>query len=767
MIWSRLLYFQGGVLGEEYVIEGIRWTPVDYFNNQIVCELIEETKPPGVFAILNDVCATLHNVTANADNDLQKKLGKEVSGHQHFQTTVEGFVIHHYAGIVSYNVEGFCDHNRDVLFPDLIVMMQSSGSNFIRSLFPEQMENKSSTRPTTVGTKIKSQASQLVASLMKCSPHYIRCIKPNETKRPRDWEEERVRHQVEYLGLKENVRVRRAGFAYRRVFQKFLQRYAILCNETWPAWRGQPQEGIERIMAASYIERDQYQLGKTKIFIKAPESLFQLEELRERKFDGYARIIQRAFHKYFDKRQRQRQQEQASAIVFGKKQRRKYSINRVFVGDYIGLDHRPELLSLVGRREKVEFCESGAKRDLFITTHRVLLIGREKLKQGPQKGLIVPVIKRDIQYSDIIKVSLSTRQDDLLILHIRGTYDSVVESTFKTEFLTVLSKKYKAVTQQDLPITFSDSMEFTVKKQGWGGGGTRKIRVVVGNSDLAVLKISGKILTMEIGEGLAKNTYPRALDNDFVSQAQRRPVKPARGPGVIPISSSQNRPPHHQQQYNMHSNSNATHIGQNFQNRNSNSSGGVRPPTLRQPPPPPSEPAPPNQPRIPAGAFRLPTTTASSNSNTNGNNVQRFNPVVNKASNPSVQNGSTNNFQTRNATSTGNGIAQKMNQLQANFNPQQTMADILKTPNAGASGAKRTSLSKPAPGAGRPKPKPKPVVKLPKCTALYDYEARDIDELGLKEGDLLEIVKEHDSGWWLGKLRGKEGLFPSNYVEKL
>lgn len=176
---------------------------------------------------------------------------------------------------------------------------------------------------------------------------------------------------------------------------------------------------------------------------------------------------------------------------------------------------------------------------------------------------------------------------------------------------------------------------------------------------------------------------PRALDNDFVSQAQRRPVKPARGPGVIPISSSQNRPPHHQQQYNMHSNSNATHIGQNFQNRNSNSSGGVRPPTLRQPPPPPSEPAPPNQPRIPAGAFRLPTTTASSNSNTNGNNVQRFNPVVNKASNPSVQNGSTNNFQTRNATSTGNGIAQKMNQLQANFNPQQTMADILKTPNAG------------------------------------------------------------------------------------
>jgi hypothetical protein len=69
--------------------------------------------------------------------------------------------------------------------------------------------------------------------------------------------------------------------------------------------------------------------------------LFQLEELRERKFDGYARVIQRAFHKYFAKRQRQKQQEQAAAIVYGKKQRRKYSINRIFVGDYIG-----ELISI-------------------------------------------------------------------------------------------------------------------------------------------------------------------------------------------------------------------------------------------------------------------------------------------------------------------------------------------------------------------------------------------------------------------------------------
>ena len=37
----------------------------------------------------------------------------------------------------------------------------------------------------------QKQANDLVNTLMKCTPHYIRCIKPNETKRPKDWEESR------------------------------------------------------------------------------------------------------------------------------------------------------------------------------------------------------------------------------------------------------------------------------------------------------------------------------------------------------------------------------------------------------------------------------------------------------------------------------------------------------------------------------------------------------------------------------------------------
>lgn len=45
---------------------------------------------------------------------------------------------------------------------------------------------------------------------------------------PGRFEEKIVRHQVKYLGLMENLRVRRAGFCYRRRMDFFLQRYVYM-----------------------------------------------------------------------------------------------------------------------------------------------------------------------------------------------------------------------------------------------------------------------------------------------------------------------------------------------------------------------------------------------------------------------------------------------------------------------------------------------------------------------------------------------------------
>uniref|UniRef100_A0A669BRH3 Osteoclast-stimulating factor 1 n=1 Tax=Oreochromis niloticus TaxID=8128 RepID=A0A669BRH3_ORENI len=656
---------------EEYVQEGIKWTPIEYFNNKIVCDLIESKNPPGIMSILDDVCATMHAVGEGADQTMLQKLRVQINTHEHFNSWNQGFIIHHYAGKVSYDAEGFCERNRDVLFTDLIELMQSSEISFIRALFPENLNADKKGRPTTAGSKIKKQANDLVSTLMKCTPHYIRCIKPNETKKPRDWEESRVKHQVEYLGLKENIRVRRAGYAYRRVFRKFLNRYAILTKESWPTWRGDEKQGVLHLLRSVNMDQDQFQLGRTKIFVKAPESLFLLEETRERKFDGYARTIQKAWRKYVARKN----------ILLP--ERRRHSLNRNFVGDYLGMDDRPELRQFLGKREKIDFADKvtkydrrfkAIKRDLILTPKSVYLIGREKVKQGPEKGQVTEVVKRRIDVDKILAVSLSTMQDDFLILH-EQEYDSLLECTFKTEFISLLAQRFEEKTQRKLPLKFSNTLEMKLKKENWGflsGGGSRQVTFVQGQGDMPVLKPSSKSLQVSIGPGLPKNTreYERTCGKvtSFLSAV-------------------------------------------------SHQNGGIR----------------------------------NTNHVTNQRNSQHH-----SKRHPSSHN------------SAHPVLPSNINQVkERGGSRQQPNLDCLRVPDQGAAGAHRPSASRPPPGGGRPKPAPKPKPQVPQCKALYAYDAQDTDELSFNADDMIDIIKEDASGWWTGRLRGKQGLFPNNYVAKI
>ncbi|XP_014915577.1 nostrin isoform X2 [Poecilia latipinna] len=54
-----------------------------------------------------------------------------------------------------------------------------------------------------------------------------------------------------------------------------------------------------------------------------------------------------------------------------------------------------------------------------------------------------------------------------------------------------------------------------------------------------------------------------------------------------------------------------------------------------------------------------------------------------------------------------------------------------------------------------------------KCKALYDFTPEHVDELTFKEGDVLDIYKKEENGWWIGALNEQKGHFPSSYVEEL
>uniref|UniRef100_A0A8C6YEU1 Myosin IE n=1 Tax=Naja naja TaxID=35670 RepID=A0A8C6YEU1_NAJNA len=667
---------------EEYVQEGIRWTPIDYFNNKIVCDLIEnKVNPPGIMSILDDVCATMHAVGEGADQTLLQKLQMQIGTHEHFNSWNQGFIIHHYAGKVSYDMDGFCERNRDVLFMDLVELMQSSELPFIKALFPENLQAEKKGRPTTAGSKIKKQANDLVGTLMKCTPHYIRCIKPNETKRPRDWEESRVKHQVEY---RRDVEVAESSYAQTGV-------YAILTPETWPLWKGDERQGVLHLLHSVNMDADQYQLGRTKIFIKAPESLFLLEEMRERKYDGHARAIQRAWRKHIARKKCVQMREEASDLLLNKKERRRNSINRNFVGDYLGMDDHPELRQFVGKREKIDFADTvtkydrrfkGTKRDLLLSPKCLYLIGREKVKQGADKGLVKEALKRRIEVERILSVSLSTLQDDLFVLH-EQEYDSLLESVFKTEFLSLLSKRYEEKTQRRLPLKFSNTLEVKLKKETWGpwkAGGSRQVQFSQGQGDVAVLRPSNKVLQVSIGPGLPKNA--RKCKRPEGSRSVREPQK-------VHLEFLSGLP------------------------------NGV---IQLQPHPLP-----------PAG------------------------PAGQRASQKSLY------------TSMACPALPRVSVGPGRVSQQPSSLDFLKVPEQGAAGACRQTTSRPPPAGGRPKPRPQPQPKpqVPQCRALYAYDAQDTDELSFNANDLIDLLREDPSGWWTGRLRGKQGLFPNNYVTKM
>uniref|UniRef100_A0A8C9MDT3 Unconventional myosin-Ia n=1 Tax=Panthera tigris altaica TaxID=74533 RepID=A0A8C9MDT3_PANTA len=301
---------------EEYKREGIPWTKVDYFDNGIICNLIEHNQQ-GILAMLDEECLRPGVVS---DSTFLVKLNQVFSKHGYYESKVTQnaqrqydhtmglscFRICHYAvlgqghgpsrPIVTYNVNSFIDKNNDLLFRDLSQAMWKAQHPLLQSLFPEGVPTQTSLkRPPTAGAQFKSSVAILMKNLYSKNPNYIRCIKPNEHQQRGQFSSELVAVQTRYLGLLENVRVRRAGYAYRQRYGPFLERYRLLGRSTWPRWNGGDREGVEKVLGELSLSSEELAFGKTKIFIRSPKTLFYLEEKRHLRLQQLATLIQKIY----------------------------------------------------------------------------------------------------------------------------------------------------------------------------------------------------------------------------------------------------------------------------------------------------------------------------------------------------------------------------------------------------------------------------------------------------------------------------------------
>ncbi|XP_033321670.2 unconventional myosin 61F isoform X4 [Megalopta genalis] len=284
---------------EEYLREGITWENIQFFNNKVICDLIEE-KHKGIISLMDEECLRPGDPT---DLSFLEKLNVNLNNHPHYISHMKAdlqtqklmgrdeFRLVHYAGDVTYNVRGFLEKNNDLLFRDLREVMSNTTNSITKSVF-DVKDLTSKKRPETAVTQFKNSLNNLMEILMGKEPSYIRCIKPNDFKMSHQFNDKIVLHQVKYLGLMENLRVRRAGFAYRRPYEQFLQRYKSLCSETWPNYHGSAKDGVQILVCSLGFEEEEYRMGNTKLFIRFPKTLFDTEDAFQMKKHDIAAIIQ-------------------------------------------------------------------------------------------------------------------------------------------------------------------------------------------------------------------------------------------------------------------------------------------------------------------------------------------------------------------------------------------------------------------------------------------------------------------------------------------
>lgn len=195
-----------------------------------------------------------------------------------------------------------------------------------------------------------------------------------------------------------------------------MRRFAILSDKTFPHWNGPVQDGVGVIMETVNMDPKEWQLGTQKVFIKSPESLFLLEESRDRKYHTYAKVIQRAYRRWKSRKYFLEMRKKAADVMHNKKERKRFSINREFLGDYLNVLDNPVLKALIGdKNEKTLFSDTIVKydrsfkfsqREIIITDQHVFIIGAEIEKNGPNKGKLIKAVKRKMPFSQISSVSL-------------------------------------------------------------------------------------------------------------------------------------------------------------------------------------------------------------------------------------------------------------------------------------------------------------------------------------------------------------------------
>ncbi|KAH8240493.1 hypothetical protein KR038_007643 [Drosophila bunnanda] len=313
----------------EYARERLEWTPLAWDDNLPVIHLLAK-KPVGICHLLDDE-SNFPRATdlsflekCHYNHALSELYARPRIGAQEFGVT-------HYAGQVWYCVDGFLDKNRDALRGDVLELLASSRLSLVGELtkqlraqrdagktLPKGSNGRFVTmkpRTPTVAARFADSLQQLLQSMGRCHPWFVRCIKPNQEKHALRMDMPCVLQQLRYLGMLDTIQIRQRGYPVRLRFQHFVERYRHLLAA--PLARGTPYRELCRAlleaMPRTGVEGPDYQLGATRVFLR--EALHRaLESGRTERLRRAAVSVQRHVRGMLVRRQLARRQAAATRL---------------------------------------------------------------------------------------------------------------------------------------------------------------------------------------------------------------------------------------------------------------------------------------------------------------------------------------------------------------------------------------------------------------------------------------------------------------------
>ncbi|KAJ8272402.1 hypothetical protein COCON_G00112610 [Conger conger] len=325
---------------EEYMKEDIPWTLIDFYDNQPVIDLIESKM--GILDLLDEECLFPQGTDQNW---LQKLYNNYLDKNTLFEKprmSNEAFVIQHFADKVEYQCRGFLEKNRDTMYEELVDIMKDSKLSLLASFFQEEELTTAFSRgikvrparpgpkpankqlKTTVGNKFRSSLYLLMETLNATTPHYVRCIKPNEEKLPFEYDSKRVVQQLRACGVLETIHISAQSYPSRWTYIEFYSRYSILMTQPELVVNDKKQT-CKTVLQRLIQDCNQYKFGRTKIFFRAGQVAY-LEKLRSDRLRGACITIQKHVRGWRQRRKYLRMRQAAIIIqqyVRGRKQIRK------------------------------------------------------------------------------------------------------------------------------------------------------------------------------------------------------------------------------------------------------------------------------------------------------------------------------------------------------------------------------------------------------------------------------------------------------------